>query len=386
MSGTNITVAAPPTIADVAAATLAYMAAQSGVVTDFNVGSQIRTEAEAKGSVIEMQGIIAQALAFQAAIYGAFSLFGIVPLTAQQAVGTIFIYTGAGASPPPATQAVLIPQGTLISTVAGLQFQTTQVATLAVGATGVSIPAECVTAGTIGNITASAVTNILSSLSYGPLLVTNLAPFSGGINAESVQQTLARFTAKVTSIVGASPAALANSLIGIQASGSAEKVAYATCYEPWVIQQQLSEPVTPGYVMIVDNGTGTASSSLLQTVSGILNPTPSAPLRPAGVPYQVQAVNPTDGSVVITGSAISTSFDDTLDALAFAAVQSYQASLNFGDVAELSQLNAVVANSTVGLTTSLTVGLFNVSGGAVSTLTPPATGRVVFTTITTDFS
>ena len=54
----SITVPAPPLSPDVSAALLAFMSAQSGVLTDYNVGSQIRTLGEAIGSVVEIEEVV----------------------------------------------------------------------------------------------------------------------------------------------------------------------------------------------------------------------------------------------------------------------------------------------------------------------------------------
>ena len=89
----SITVPAPPLSPDVSAALLAFMSAQSGVLTDYNVGSQIRTLGEAIGSVVEIEEVENQALAYQAAIYGAYSAFGVTPLGATGAVGTVTFAT-----------------------------------------------------------------------------------------------------------------------------------------------------------------------------------------------------------------------------------------------------------------------------------------------------
>ena len=85
----SITVASPPSTVDSTAAGLAYMAAQSGVETDFNHGSQIRTILEAASAVGEEQGIIAQALAFEAMVYACYEAFDITPFAATPAVGAV---------------------------------------------------------------------------------------------------------------------------------------------------------------------------------------------------------------------------------------------------------------------------------------------------------
>ena len=102
----SVTVATPPTTAEVAIQVVSYIAGQSGVVTDANIGSQVRTLAEAMGQVAETEGISAFALAVQAMMYGAFAALGIFPLPATQAVGVLQFSTGP-VDPPPAT--VVVP-------------------------------------------------------------------------------------------------------------------------------------------------------------------------------------------------------------------------------------------------------------------------------------
>lgn len=380
----TITIAAPPTTSDVATAVLASILAQSGVITDFNEGSQIRTLSEAFGSVEEMQSIAAQALAFQAALYSALAMYEIQPLLAQPAVGTVTFSTGSAA-----TQTVVIPSGTIIGTVGGIQFTTTAQTIIAIGATTANAPVQASTAGASGNVTSGTITQILSGIAYGPLGVTNASATAGGSNAEAPTQTLARFAATVAAIPAASPVALANACIGVVSATSSETVQYATCYEPWIAQQAASETVVPGYTLFVDNGSGAASSALLTAVATKINPLFSSGYvgyRDAGVPYSIVAVTPLPCSVTITGTATATSLDTSLDSLAETAGQAYFATLQFAEQAEQAQLNAAVANATAGSITGLTVTLLNGSGTPVSILTAAFNQRVVPTSITVTFS
>ena len=86
-------VAAPPTTVQVASNEVAYMAAQTSVPTDYNAGSMVRTIAEAQGSVVELQAVSDQALAFQALVYGAMSLFGVTSGVAVPATGVVTFAT-----------------------------------------------------------------------------------------------------------------------------------------------------------------------------------------------------------------------------------------------------------------------------------------------------
>jgi hypothetical protein len=80
MSSVPFTVPGAPDTSLVSATLLSYMAAQSGVISDYNDGSQIRTLSEAIGSVAEIEGVIANALATQAAVNAAYSVLELFPL------------------------------------------------------------------------------------------------------------------------------------------------------------------------------------------------------------------------------------------------------------------------------------------------------------------
>jgi hypothetical protein len=204
------------------------MAALSGVLTDYNAGSQIRTQSEAIGSVVEQQGIWAQAEAFQALVYSAMSLFGITAGQAVAASGTVTFSTSSTGTPPPATQNVSIPAGTIVQTTGGVQFQTTTAATLSSGLGSIDLPVSAVVAGSAGNVPAGAINTIISGLTY-PLFVTNAAATANGADAQSAAQSLALFAAQVASIGLSSPVAIANAAMGV--SYGAETVQFSTCFD-----------------------------------------------------------------------------------------------------------------------------------------------------------
>lgn len=383
----SLTVAAPPDSTSIATTILAAQAAQSGVITDYNRGSQIRTLAETQGMIGEMQGVVTQALAFQALVYSAFSAFGITPYEASAAVGQITIATSLLANPPLVPLSVPVPAGTVVQTPNGVQFVTTQNAVLAAGASSINIPAQAVVTGPAGNVAASTITQIVSALSY-PLVVTNLQPFTGGADAESPVATLARFTAAVSAINGASPVAIANAVIGVTVASTAEEVLYATVYEAWVDQMASgATTLTPGYAVYVDNGAGSASNALLTAVSTFMNGVLPTQLgnRPAGVPYTVNAVEPLDAVVVVDGTPLSTASASVLTANVGTAMTTLFNTLLFGMPITAAQVTGAVANAVGGLVSGLLVTLEDSNGNAVSELTPTATERVILQTLTINF-
>ena len=363
----TITVAAPPNTNDIVSQVLATMAALSGVITDYNDGSQIKTQVESLGAVIEQQGAWTTAAVFQAVVYSALAIFNIVPNQATQASGVVMFMT---ASPPitgvAASQNVSIPSGSIVSTAGGFQFTTTQGALLPAGSSGVSVPVLAVTGGTTGNVPASGISQIITTLSY-PLFVSNPAPTSGGLAAETSSQAMARFAAARSAIGLSSPGAIANAVIGVMASGTSETVLYSTCYEPWVAAGSGAGSGVAGYSVYIDNGTGTASSGLIAAATSQLNgglvsgATNAGALqgvgfRDAGVPYSVLPVSPVYANVAITGNVNTLVSVGYVEAALIAAVSGYF-SLPFGTQAELSQISAAAANAGQGLLTALTVTL-----------------------------
>lgn len=363
----TITVAAPGDTTNFAAQVLGMMAALSGVATDYNVGSQIRTQAESFGAVVEQQSIWSQALVFQALVYSAMSLFGIFPNTAIPASGLVQFVT---AQPPgvgaPASQNVSIPAGTLVSTAGGIQFETVSSVLLTTGSSGVSVAIAATPGGAQGNVAASGISQIISALTY-PLFVINPMPTSGGQDAETPAQTQARFAALRASIGLASPAAIANAAIGVTASGTSETVQYSTLYEPWIAAGAGAGSGIAGWKLYIDNGTGAASSGLVAavntalnvgTASGATNNTSNANVgfRDAGVPYSILAVVPTYANVTIVGTVNSLVAPSVVQSAFNTAVSGYF-TLPFGATAETARLSAAVANAAPGLLDALSVSL-----------------------------
>jgi uncharacterized phage protein gp47/JayE len=396
MAALTISVASPPTTNDVATIVLSTMAALSGVVTDFNEGSQVRTFAESVGAVAEQEGISAQALAFQALIFSAMGIFNIAPNPASQAIGTVTFSTAA-ISPPPATQAVQIPQGTLVQTPGGIQFQTTQAAVLLQGSRSINVTVQAVVPGAAGNVAAGAISQLINNLTY-PLTVSNAAPTTNGANSETPASALNRLSAKIASLLGASPLAIANAVIGVQASGSAETVLYSTCYEPWVAAGSGAGSGTAGFTVYIDNGSGAASSGLIAAATAQLNGnlvSGQLGYRPGGVPFAVSGVLPIFAVVGVSGSLSPLAQGPQSGAVSgaiSAAVSGYFAGLQFcqtpANYAYQGTIAAAVANSAIGALSSLSVTLAyaSASGVPVASVSGLPFNRVILQTLSVSVS
>lgn len=390
MSGSiTPTVAAPPNAIQATVDMLSLMAGLSGVTTDYNSGSQVRTLVESVGAVIDMEGTGAQALVLQGMAYGAMGLFGITPNVASAASGTVTFATSFPVSTAPAvSQSVAIPAGTLVQTAGGVAFSTTVSATLPLGANSVNVPVLASIAGAQGNVQASGIAGQpLTGLGY-PLFVYNAQATAGGAVAEQTSQSLARFTAKAGSLGLCSPYAIANAVIGVTASGTAEMVKFSTCYEPWVAAGSGAGSGTAGFTVFVDNGTGAASSGLLSAVtSWILGNSASGQsgYRPAGVPYGVSAVTPVNAAVTATGTLVPGFANVTVATnAATTAVQSYFNGLAMNVPAAQAQVAAGVANAALGYFSALTVNLAysSASGTPVTQVSGSGTPwRVILNTL-----
>jgi len=376
----SLNVPAPPTTAQVAVRIMASMQAQQGVATDFNPGSNVRTYSEATGSVVEIQGISMQALVFQAMIYGVYAAFGITPLPETYATVSLVFATTSGANPPPVPYAVSILQGTIAGTAGGVNFQTTQAVVLPIGSSSITVPAVAVDPGPTGNVGPNTITNLLTSLTY-PLVVYNPVAAQGGSNAEVPSQTLARFMAKVAALGLGSPVAIANSVIGI-AGAPGETVQQANCYEPWMVTSGTPEA---GFTVYIDNGSGNASTTLINNVITFLNgnlQTGALGNRPAGVPYQVLAVVPVICNIVITGTVSSSTLISTLTTSITNDIDAYFQTVQFNQTVYQTTIVALVANVSGAYLTALSVVLEDANGNPVSSVSALEYERVILNQLT----
>lgn len=161
-------------------------------LTDFRVGSKIRTMYEATALVIEelydkvyrsMKSIIEDNI---------YSIIGFTKEPATYASGTVTM-----SRVTPAEENYIVPAGTAVLSRANqykapLQYRTTADALLAVGTTSVLIPVVCTTAGKDGNVGAGEVTDFLIQ-PVGIESVTNVSAIMGGVPEETKEDQKSRF-------------------------------------------------------------------------------------------------------------------------------------------------------------------------------------------------
>lgn len=279
-------------------------------LTDFRVGSKIRTLYEAVALVIEertdrlfrsMREIIES---------NTYAIFGFDKIPAMYATG---VATFSRTSP--AEQAFFIPAGTAIMSQASqynapVKFYTTQDAVMSVGNVSVDIPVACAVAGAIGNIEANTLTTFIQA-PLGINSVTNAKAFTTGQDEETSEAQKARFQAFMQAQSrGVLPAIEYGAKLAklTDAQGAVtEQIKQAKAVED--LQNSLGT-----VKLYIWNGVGTASQALIDAVNKNLtgyydsNNNPVYGYKPAGILVSVYqaTINYVNIKLIITPESWTT--------------------------------------------------------------------------------
>jgi uncharacterized phage protein gp47/JayE len=345
---------------------------------DLSVGSVLRAVIEANASVaLWLQWLIFLVLgATRAATSSGGDLdswmadYGLVRLPAVSAFGIVtFSRFTPGAS-------ALIPLGALVRTADGSQsFSVVSDATnpawstalngyvLAAGIASVSVPVTAVAPGSAGNVQAGTVT-LLATAIPGVDTANNAAAMAGGLDPETDAALRARFA----------------NYIATRAEATAEAVQYAVL----AIQQGLSVRVAensdtegnyrPGnFVVTVDDGTGSPSSSLLSTCSVAINA-----VRPIGSTYSVQPPIVLTANVSLVIAVDGSSTKAQVQPVVLAALTGYINSLPIGAPLPYSRLTQIAYDANLHVINVSAVAV----NGATADLLPGPSGVVKAGTVT----
>lgn len=238
----------------------------SGRLTDFRVGSKIRTIYEAVALELEayydkvfqnIRQLIAENL---------YTVMGFSKRPAIYAYGNVVF----GRSTPADTN-YLIPAGTIVTTqatssMAPIQYRTSVDAIIATGQTSVTVQVVCMASGTIGNAPANAINQFVTKPS-GVDTVSNTNAFANGLNDETLDEQKVRFQKFIQSLMRGTVASVEyGALISqvVDANGNVtERVLASKATEDLVNYR--------GIVSVyVWNGIGSASSALTNAVQTTL--------------------------------------------------------------------------------------------------------------------
>jgi Baseplate J-like protein len=359
----------------------AALQSSASSLIDVSVGSVVRAIFEANASVVLwLQWLVVQVLqSTRASTSNGPDLdswmqdFSMTRLPAVPSTG-IVTFSRFGTSLPAA-----IPVGTVVKTADGsLSFSVaedvnisiwqdnTSTYVLPIGVASSDLPVVCLTSGLVGNVLAGTITVIASSLP-GVDQVANANPLSNGADAESDQAFRIRFQSFLATRSRATLLAVQNAIANVQQDLDV------------AIEENTASDGTarPGsFLVIVDDGTGYPSSSLLSTVATAIES-----VRPIGTTFaviapQVLIVN-VSLTAVLTSAAIASQ--------SIASIQNYIAiyldGLPIGRSASVTRVaqSAYLAGS----------GIENIAGvqlnGSSSDVIPPPrtvikSGEIVVTT------
>lgn len=357
------------------AATVQAAAAQ---ILDLTVGSTLRAILEATASVaLWIQWLILQVLQMtRAATSSGADLdswmadFSLTRLPASPASGTV-TFSRFNSTVP-----ALIPVGTLVRTTDGTQtFAVTADTTLTgwnqaengyaipVGIVTLNAPVVAQTAGTSGNVQASAITVLASALA-GIDSVLNAAAFTNGIDAESDAAFRLRFQ-------------------GFMASLSRATV-FAVGYAITTVQQGLSYTVQENqspsgafqlgnFVVVVDDGSGYPSNVLLSMIQQAVEA-----VRPVGSTFAVFPPTVTQVNVSLTIAVSGGITVTSLTPQIVSVISAYVNALPVGAPLPLTMiaLTAYTTNPNISNVTAITLN------GQTLDITVPISGVIKIGTVT----
>jgi len=232
---------------DIVSRMIQWVTTYSTKLTDFNTGSATRTMLEAVAWVVEdlYEDLF---LGFREMVrLFIYDLFAFRRKDAVKSGGSV-VFSRNVADP----SVIDIPIGTIVETTDGVQFETTENATIAASATDSAATAiRALVAGTSGDVPAHTITNMVTDVA-GVDAVDNSADTGDGRDRESDTDLQVRFRKFVTNLAKTTK-------YGLEAG--AEQV--QGVYQAKIVEH----PTTRGHLYLyIDDGSGSAGSALLTAV------------------------------------------------------------------------------------------------------------------------
>lgn len=320
------------TFAEITASMLGHARAVQRRISDWNVGSVARTMLEAPASEIDQlyqemaQGLVE---AIPTAVYRSFD-FDL--LDARHATGVLRFTARGGHNTP-----IVIPVGFLVSTANGQRYQTAEAGSIPVGETMAEVLASALAPGAAGNVSAGAVTRVISS--GAGLAVTNPLAFENGRGKETESERKLRFVEFVRTLARGTTASL--SYIAKLAALTDPRTGVAI---ERVVRAVVSE--TTGHVdLFIHNGAGNTSAALVARTQQLVDGADGVSgYRPAGMRVDVVAMEEIPVAVAITAEVAST---HRTEALRQAIIRSIEAAIRAvpseGRLRPLDLINAALA-------------------------------------------
>jgi uncharacterized phage protein gp47/JayE len=209
----------------------------------------------------------------------------------------------------------------------------------------ITVPAQALVAGSAGNVTAGTINTITSSIP-GVDLVTNAADFVNGSDQESDENARARFRSFIQGLREATPAAIQS---------------YVEALQPGVktilVENEEYNGVAKrgSFYLIVDDGTGTPPSDLLEAASASVDQHRAAGIEGAVYPPEVVTANISMTVTVAAGASSPATFTAVQ-----AAVRSYVNTRALGEDLAANRLYQIAYDASpnvIGVTNLLVNGV-----------------------------
>ena len=243
------------------------MQATQTKVTDFNVGSIVRTMLEACAA--ELDELYQQMLngllqSIPVAVYNSFS-FASLPAGPASGLVTVVI--------TPQSSVTIIASGTVFTAASnGNTYAATAAVAIVPGATSATVPVAATTLGSATNIGAAAAF-ALSPAPIGFVSATNVYAFINGADLETAAAQLIRFNGYISALARSTNAAIvygAKTSVLTDAAGNViEQVASAVVVEPYLTDPTVT-PISSIYCYI-HNGVGATSTALVAQTQAVIN-------------------------------------------------------------------------------------------------------------------
>lgn len=341
-------------------------------VLDLTVGSVLRAILEANASLgLWLQWLIVEVLqttrlatssGTDCDSFGAD--FGFVRLPASAAAGVVTF----GRFAP--VLSAFVPIGTTVMTSDGSQSFIVSTDTsnpaysaaaggygLAAGIASIDVPVVAVVPGAAGDVLAGTI-GLLTSAIPGIDTVSNAAPMTGGLDAESDAAFKARFGNYLASLSRATPGAIEESVAGVQ-QGLSVSIAENV--------DQTGAVSMGSFVVTVDNGTGAPPAGLLASVAAAVNA-----VRPVGTRFAVQGPVVVNANISMTLTLAPGAQAQFVIATVSNAISAYIEALPVGAGLPYSRL-AQIAYDASSAVVNVTDTIVN---GATADLVPPLFGAV----------
>lgn len=218
---------------------------------------------------------------------------------------------------------------------------------LDVGTKSINVPAQCLTNGTVGNVSANQI-NLINSPIVGVDSVTNPFAFVNGKDKDNNSQARKKFALYLLSLAKANKGTIEYALI------SNPNIKSYSLIE----NQDFIGNKTPGlFIAVIDDGSGNPPSSLIQNVMQTLNAVRGFTIRYAVYPPQVIQIN------ISTTITINPDFDTQLVLSAVKnALSLYLTNLNIGEKVIYTKIYGVIYSASAGV---VNVNSLFVNGGTV---------------------